>query len=37
MSRIYIRGLTAPDPLPPIQFDEIHLVRWLAIEREPPG
>ena len=23
-----------PDPLPPIDMDEIHLITWMAIERE---
>lgn len=27
----------APDPLPPISEDEIHLITWMAIEPEPAG
>ena len=31
--RIGLQPFAAPDPLPPIQPDEVHLICWLAIER----
>jgi len=34
VERIGLQPFAAPDPLPPIQPDEIHLICWLAIESE---
>ncbi len=27
----------SPEPLPPIETEEIHLIAWMAIEREAKG
>lgn len=35
IKRLGIEPFKAPEPLPPIQPDDVHLVAWLAIEAEP--
>ncbi len=32
VERIGAEPFHAPDPLPPIEMDEIHLIAWMAIE-----
>ena len=34
IERIGVEPYQAPDPLPPIEPDEIHLICWMAIEAE---
>ena len=34
IERIGAEPFQPPDPLPPIEADEIHLICWMAIERE---
>ena len=34
VERIGAEPFHAPDPLPPIEMEEIHLITWIAIERE---
>jgi superfamily II DNA/RNA helicase len=34
VERIGAEPFHSPDPLPPIEVEEIHLIRWMAIERE---
>jgi hypothetical protein len=36
VERIGAQPFQAPEPLPPIEADEVHLVCWLAIEAENP-
>jgi hypothetical protein len=37
VERIGAEPFHAPEPLPPIDLEEIHLITWMAIEREDPG
>jgi len=37
VERIGAEPFRAPDPLPPIDMDEIHLITWMAIEPETTG
>jgi hypothetical protein len=34
VERIGAEPFHAPEPLPPIEIDEIHLITWMAIEQE---
>jgi hypothetical protein len=34
VERLGLEPFQAPEPLPPIRPDEVHLICWLGIERE---
>jgi hypothetical protein len=34
VERIGAEPFQAPEPLPPIEMEEIHLITWMAIEQE---
>jgi len=37
VERIGAEPYRAPEPLPPIEMEEIHLICWMAIEPEGSG
>jgi hypothetical protein len=37
VERIGAEPFHAPEPLPPIEIEEVHLITWMAIERETAG